>query len=422
MNATTHLAEVWLTLATQTGPLPDEHAVVEAARAASLDPDSLPSTDSASAKDVRVAARTVVIVYDDGETLPAELGAALGACWAKTHGARQVRWDANLGTLVNLADGSVVIPWRSHVVWPFPTATQPMATAMRALARLSGNTLVAINDGLSAVTMAEEHQPEQVADCARVLTVLRHAAKVVTVSDAAAIEYIGWKRTLAAIGLKGPTVLRTDPAPGTTCGALTAGFAERLQVGVAPLVVVFGNASPRHHELVLRGAMQAWDEGALFALTILVQSSSGQAGCVSIPNRVAESQASGRPLDLVYDVTASDIRWALTKADLAITTSPPASAALEICEAAAAGTPILIRRGSGTAPLAGRTFEYIDSADSIHQAIANHLHGGVGDPPVTDTRATSLHRFADAVWEAVGFSGSVAATTSQPSSPTVTTP
>lgn len=420
-------AVVWLALAVLTARLPDEPLVVETSRAAQLDREALlqvldvADPPAPGARVVVAAGRVVVCLPDDaafahGRAPTTRIGALahdLGRAWEHEHEALLVRWDATAHALVALAastdDGpTVVVPWQSRVVLPFPSGSRDQVAALRALARLSGNVVSALDAGLSAVTTAEEFRPEQTAATAAMLTVLRHADRLVAVSPAASVEYRGWVQTLAAIGLTGPEIAEAPLAPPLV--ERGAGddrdAAPRLEAGVLPLVVVTGcDASPRAQTALLRAVARLWDEGAQFALTMLAE---GQEGDPGVRREVDRLQRIDRPVDLVTGAGPDLERTAFGHARLAVDLAPAATAPLRWTSALAVGIPVVVRSaGSGLDARLPEGVVAVDvrDEDTLYRLLRDLTMGGerlrVLTERATRWRAPGRDGFASEVWHAL---------------------
>ncbi|MBF4463347.1 MULTISPECIES: glycosyltransferase family 4 protein [unclassified Rathayibacter] len=239
-----------------------------------------------------------------------------------------------------------VVPYRSVVVLPsVPDYNQcgPLA----ALAEYSGNEVVIVGHDAIPVVSADTVPPEETVRFVNFLSVVKRAARVATVSSAAALEYGGFVRALPAQGLVGPSI-EAVPLPVELPDGLEAPAGAASAV---PMVLCVGSQEPRkNHLAVLHAAEILWREGLRFRLRFL-GGANPWAHQVFDP-RVRELVVAGRPIEVLRGVGDDVLVASYREARFLAFPSLHEGYGLPVAEALAVGLPVLTSRFGSTAQIA----------------------------------------------------------------------
>jgi glycosyltransferase involved in cell wall biosynthesis len=442
---------VWLALAVLSGMLPDEECVVETCRRASLDGAhqvvrtlaSLTTTESARWI-VRLSGATEVL-SDVGDTVrnPSKSGIQrvvrrLATQWRDRPDVTFVAWTPGFGSIRELtfaevrrlqgADSplpgisgdqpTVVVPWSGMFVLAELAAEHERAARLRAVAQFSAVRTAALGYDCIPLTTSETVQPGMATGFAAYLAALRHFDVVVTDSEAAATEFEGWRRMLAAIGLEGPQVIAVPLAvqvPEPESGAIAEARALLCVAGL-PLVLVVGSHEPRkNHLAVLHAAECLWQRGASFVLAFVGgngwRSEAFDAEAVRLSNL-------GHPVQVIRGLSDPLLWGAYRLARFTMFPSLNEGFGLPVAESLALGTPAITSRfGSMAEIAAGGGALVVDPRDDGELAYA--MARLLSDDLLLDRlRTEALGRaprtwreYADDVW-AAAMGPSVAAPSS----------
>ncbi len=137
----------------------------------------------------------------------------------------------------------LLIPWQSRVF--LPEVPEPeLCASLACLAEHSGNTVTIVGYDTIPLSSADLVTARESERFANYLTVVKHADRVLAISDSVAGEFLGFTRTLPSQGLQGPEVisvpLAADVPPLPESASLEA---ERL-----PLVVCVGSHEARKNQ------------------------------------------------------------------------------------------------------------------------------------------------------------------------------
>lgn len=372
----TDRAEVWLALAVLTGRLPEEDVVVEVARASEFDDGASlveavvrHTTAESATWSVRVVTSSTVV--DVAHTSATSLTTGIQRVarettrrWLRDHACLPVSWTNDLEAmreltaieLDRLKDAraaaedlpaertTVVVPWRSTYLLPELAAEPARSARLRALARFSENRTGVVGFDCVPITSAETTQLGFSGVFAGNLSAVRSFDTVVTISEAARIEYAGWRAMLPAIGMTGPQVLSV-PLPVEVPAASATEIAaarEQFLVGGLPLVLVVGSHEPRkNHLAVLHAAELLWREGLEFSLSFVGGNSWDSA---PFQARLAEVQRNGRPIDAKSKLPDSLLWAAYRLARFTVFPSFNEGFGLPVAESLAVGTPAITSR------------------------------------------------------------------------------
>ncbi|CAN5364689.1 hypothetical protein BH11ACT1_BH11ACT1_06760 [soil metagenome] len=364
-------SQVWLALAVLTGRLPSSTTVVEVARGCEFrgteavwDAVAAETTDESAAWTVRVARGEVLV--DVSHTASTVLVTGIQRVarettrrWLRSKECTPVSWTRDFQSIRELtpvergriehaeavedtaprSSATVVVPWRATYVLPELAAELERTAGLRALATFSNNQTGVIGFDCVPLTSAETTQLGFSALFTANLSAVRSFDRVATISDAARIEYTGWRSMLAAIGLTGPEIqavnLPVDVADSTESDLATA--RERFLIGNLPLVLVVGSHEPRkNHLAVLHAAELLWRDGQEFSLSFVGGNSWGSDAFTA---RLAELQRNGRPVDSVHRLSDAHLWAAYRLARCTVFPSVNEGFGLPVAESLAVGTP-----------------------------------------------------------------------------------
>lgn len=385
----------WLTLAVLTGELPVAEAVQRLRNAVRLDDAAATLADELRIHWLRPApwprvevTRDVLVDLHTTSQTPLATGIQrvareLGRRWVQRHGAMAVTWTAS-GALVPLVgddlsvalsgrpmprlslgeldeyevvkliadesgatedvrgrDVPVLVPFGATYLLP-EVMTEPYRyTRLLALARFSGNTTGAIGFDCVPITMADTTRTGVSQNFVNGLAAVRHMTRVVTISEAAATEYRGWRRMLSGAGWPGPEidtallpVVATPPDPQVLDAAR-----QLLVTGTLPMVLCVGTHEPRkNHVALLHAADLAWRQGARFSLVFVGSHTWGNQDFFDLLNTL---QAQRRPVETVTGVDDDMLRAAYCLAHCVAFPSLHEGYGLPAAEALALGTPVI---------------------------------------------------------------------------------
>ncbi|ROQ51911.1 glycosyltransferase involved in cell wall biosynthesis [Rathayibacter sp. PhB152] len=239
-----------------------------------------------------------------------------------------------------------VVPYRCVVVIPsVPEYNQ--CGPLSALAEHSGNEVVILGHDAIPVISADTVPPEETVRYVNFLSVVKHAARVATVSSAAALEYGGFVRALPAQGLVGPSV-QAVPLPVELPDGIRAVGGTTSSM---PLVLCVGSQEPRkNHLAVLHAAEVLWRAGLRFRLRFI-----GGANPWShqvFDPRVRELVAAGRPVEVLRGVGDDVLVASYREARFLAFPSLHEGYGLPVAEALSIGLPVLTSKFGSTAQIA----------------------------------------------------------------------
>jgi glycosyltransferase involved in cell wall biosynthesis len=368
---------VWLALSVLRAEFPDSPAVVDAAREIRLrgavstlrkmlkSPARRGVLGQLGVRPVRVVTgATVVDVHHTART-----GLATGIQrvvrktieqWDKSHELVLVGWGSTYGGLRELSpmeranalygnnphaphpkSGEVTIPWRSSYILPELAVEDERTKRIQALAEYSGNASYAIGFDCVPLTTAETTGVGMGGAFAKNLAAVARFDKVATISQAAAIEYSGWRRMLAGAGLSGPDVREVFlPADaGHVTGAQLDEARATLITDGMPMLLCVGSHEPRkNHLAVLTAAEMLWREGREFSLAFVGGNSWGSAGFTA---QLTQLKKAGRPVQSISAISDELLWSAYRLAQCSVFPSLNEGFGLPVAESLAVGTPVV---------------------------------------------------------------------------------
>jgi glycosyltransferase involved in cell wall biosynthesis len=234
-----------------------------------------------------------------------------------------------------------VIPWRCVLVTAEVFEQFPRAHRMRALARFSRSRTAAVVHDCSPITLYETRPNARVDPFVSYLSGLARFTQLVADSVATQEEFQGWREAVAATGIDGPPVdavlLPFDIAPADAEGI--AEMRRLLRHDERPVVTVVGSRQPRkNHLAVLHAAELAWRRGHQFRLVFVGTLSWGSD---AFGEEVDRLLSRGRPIDIVSDLTDSQLAAAYELSRFTLFPSLSEGFGLPVAESLALGTPVI---------------------------------------------------------------------------------
>lgn len=236
----------------------------------------------------------------------------------------------------------LIVPFRATYLLPEIAVNRRRATAMHSIAEFSGSKTIAIGHDCIAVTTAETTGPGMPAGFSRYLAALAHFNAVLPTSEAARVEFAGWKAMLEGAGIGGPA-LDVVGLPVSKSVEVTAERVERtraeLKLGNNPVVLAVGSHEPRKNHLVLLHACElAWRRGAQFTLVMV----GGNAWNAEEFRRVVkESRMRGRRVVTLTAASDQTVTSLYRIARFSVFPSLNEGFGLPIVESIAQGTPVV---------------------------------------------------------------------------------
>ena len=374
--------ELWLALAVLMATLPGPSTVERAMRSCRLDGPLAALDEALHARSLagylrhrrdlelsEVVVLTGEVVVDLHNTVSTTITTGIQRVaretaqrWQRSHAPVFVAWHPRRAALVRLttyeapgavaasgvptrshrADGAVLVPWRCTYVLPELMAELPRVAALQGLFRYSGSTSAAIGYDCVPLMIPETVASDAVVNgFAAMLAGLAHADRIATISEAAAVEYRGWRRMLAGAGLTGPDIeaiplpVHADRPARTALEKARA----RFLTGELPMVLAVGSHEPRkNHLAVLHAARLLWRDGIRFGLAFI-----GGAGwgADSFRSEVEELRCAGHPVEVHADVPDDQLWAAYTLARCTVFPSLDEGFGLPIAESLSCGTPVI---------------------------------------------------------------------------------
>lgn len=235
----------------------------------------------------------------------------------------------------------LVVPWKSTYVLPELAPEHPRTIRMSAMARFSGNRMVAVGYDCIPISSAETADANVSEAFTGYLAALRYMDSVACISRASAQEFMGWRHMLTAIGVPGPDISAVLlPAEiGEPSEVAMAQARDRFLIGTLPLVLCVGTHEPRkNHMAVLAAARRQWEAGQRFSLMFI----GGHAWASDrFYDTVKQLQHEGFPVETMSSVS-DEMLWAAYKlAHCVVFPSLNEGFGLPVAEALASGTPVI---------------------------------------------------------------------------------
>jgi glycosyltransferase involved in cell wall biosynthesis len=211
-----------------------------------------------------------------------------------------------------------------------------VAPALYGLARYSGNELALVGYDMIPVVSPNAVVPQEIEKFAAYLSIVKHADRVVGISDDAAAEFAGFASTLASQGLAGP-VCSSAPLPIDTPGGE---LPDSGRDGARPLVLCVGSQEPRkNHGAVLFASEMLWREGLDFELVFIGGGSSLYTR--AFDRKVEALRRAGRAVSVRRGVADRELVEAYRAARFTVFPSIHEGYGLPVAESLALGTPVV---------------------------------------------------------------------------------
>jgi len=363
---------LWLLLAVVRAELPDRDAVIAARRLCLSDGGTATVRSVLRSRRGRRRSSPVhvvreVVVVDVHDTARTALATGIQrvvrntvAAWHLRHAFVMVGWDTGYRRLRELPPDQVrtvvggpssspsashpveiVVPWNSTYLLPELAIETSRTRRMQALAEFSGNATGVIGFDCVPLTSGETTGGGMPAAFARNLRVVAEMSRVAAISEAAAVEYRGWRDMLPSVGLLGPDVRAIGLASerGSFDDAARAEAQRLFAPDELPLLLCVGSHEPRKNHLAVLAACELlWAVGYRFRVGFIGgngwRSESFTAAVRTLTKR-------GRPITVLQ--RASDpVLWA--SYDLATATVFPSlneGFGLPVMESLLAGTAVV---------------------------------------------------------------------------------
>ena len=166
----------------------------------------------------------------------------------------------------------LVVPWNATYLIPELAAERPRTSRQLAMALYTSTKVGVIGFDTVPLTSSETTGDGMPGEFAGYLAAARHYDRIGTISEAAAVEYRGWRTMLAGVGMSGPEI-QSIPLAAEVSEPLASDMAvarSRLVIGDLPMVLCVGTHEPRKNHLsVLHAAELLWREGHKCGLTLI---------------------------------------------------------------------------------------------------------------------------------------------------------
>lgn len=241
---------------------------------------------------------------------------------------------------------TMVVPWRSNLFLP-EVPFGDLCSTLAAIAEYSGNRVTAIGYDAIPLVSAEGQRPEESERFAHYLAVVKHATRVVAISESAAEEFRGYVDALAAQGLVGPEV---DAVPLAVEVPAEARRSRPHDSG-KPVVVCIGSHEPRkNQEAVLAAAELLHREGIAFEMVFVGGGSKG----ITAPfdAHAARLRARGFAVRSLRGIPDSELWGLFAAARFTVFVSLHEGFGLPVAESLALGVPVLTSNFGSLAEIA----------------------------------------------------------------------
>jgi glycosyltransferase involved in cell wall biosynthesis len=314
---------------------------------------------------------------------------------------RVLRWGLPVDETIPDSSERLIVPWRSTLFVPEILQYGP-APYLRALARFSGNRVVAVGYDCIPITSGEVVPDFGSEVFGKYLSALKYADAIVGISASATAEYAGFAQMLSAQGLPAPTVtecLLPVDAPEPT--------ARRESRPGRPMVLCVGSHGPhKNHLAVLHAAERLWRDDFDFELRFV-----GGSGWMSedFDDRIRSLRRARRTVSVLKQIPDAQLWECYQEARFTVFPSWHEGFGLPVAESLYYGTPAVtsnfgsmreIGEGGGTIMIDPR------DDNQLHEAMRTLL---ADDSALDRLRAEALARkprlwddYAEELWAAVG--------------------
>ncbi len=256
---------------------------------------------------------------------------------------RATAWTSRMRYEMPVPDDSrlerILVPWRSTVVVPeVPLSSH--VPALRGVALYSGSPVVIVGHDAIPVLSPLDVLPDEAERFAHFLSVVKHAARVVCVSESAAGEFEGFRRAVRAQGLDGPDVMTVRlPSGRVDVHHEPESTLKRKRPGV-PLLLNVGSQEPRKNQTALLAAAELlWREGKEFELLFIGSGSPPLSASFEEGVRILHKR--GRPVSVLRHASDADLVEAYEVAACTVFVSLHEGFGLPVVESLAHATPVI---------------------------------------------------------------------------------
>ncbi|MEI6621211.1 MAG: glycosyltransferase [Actinomycetes bacterium] len=238
---------------------------------------------------------------------------------------------------------AILVPWRTTVVVPEITGEPPRPQCLAALGRWSGNDVVVLLHDLIAYAMPESVNGPMMARFSNLISVVRTAKRVATVSESVAQDFTGFAGSFVNQGVPAPPT-RAQLLPIDACPVSVQVQAESEQrlLGVPglPMVLSVSSLEPRKNQTaILIAAERLWSEGLGFQVVFIAanrwMSDTFDAALIDLQQR-------GRPVRVITQAS-EDLLWSAYRvARFTVFVSAAEGFGLPAAESIAVGTPVVL--------------------------------------------------------------------------------
>jgi glycosyltransferase involved in cell wall biosynthesis len=240
----------------------------------------------------------------------------------------------------------VIVPWRSHVFLPEVPAHH-LCEPLAAIAEHSGNAVSLVGYDAIPLVSAEGQRAEESERFAHYLTIVKHAERVLAISESAAEEFRGFVDTLPSQGLGGPDVTAVPLAVEVPAGATAVARSS----GDRPLVLCVGSHEPRKNQAaVLSAAELLHREGVDFELVFVGGGS--RSATAAFDTRVARLRSRGFEVRSLRGVSDAELWSLFARAHCSVFVSLHEGFGLPVAESLALGVPVLTSNFGSLAEIA----------------------------------------------------------------------
>ncbi len=242
----------------------------------------------------------------------------------------------------------LIVPWRSTILLP-EVALLRTWERMSCAAEFSGNRVVVIGYDVIPITSAQDIDPRETDRFVRYLSVVKHAAKVIGISETSSKEFAGFAAALAGQGMRGPTVATVQLPVDLPTSESAAPFAPRASE--IPLIVCVGTQEPRKNQVaVLAAAEVLWSRGQQFDLVFIGGAAVSMSH--SFDTEIERLKKLGRPVEVWRNISDAILYRAYVDARFSIFVSMHEGFGLPVGESLSVGTPVITTNYGSMAEIA----------------------------------------------------------------------
>lgn len=310
---------------------------------------------------------------------------------------RVMQWGSDRSEqVVEQVKSTLLVPWDTVVVLA-ETTHRDGCDRLAALARYSGNRVVAIGYDCIPAVSADLVASEEPKRFSRYLTVIKHSHRVAGISESATIEFQGYSDALAAQGLPGPTVSECVlPARSLSPDGLEPpGRAPISRVDSSPTVLCVGTFEPRKNQRsLLYASERLWREGLSFELVFVT----GSAWDTETVEAISLLRSRGRPIETRIGISDRELVAAYREARFTVFPSLHEGYGLPVVESLSLGTPVITAEYGSTREVgAGGGALLIDPRDD--EALVSAMRELLTDDDAIERLRVQLKGRSDRTWE-----------------------